>query len=169
MALDYSKYLDVEVDNITPEKHLPLGHYFADIISWKTATRNYKDERGDIPVVELTFKTTSPDDDVIESDLPDNGGVGVLLTKDYGLATPVNGKVEGGGQAQLRRLAEDTLGLHVKGLKLPDVLDALRNQPCRVYNEPRPDKNDDTRYYNQVKKVLSAQKEEAESPRRKRG
>lgn len=169
MAVDYSKFLDVEVENIQQERHLPTGHFFADIITWKTAERDYKDDRGKIPTVELSFRTTSPGDDVDEAALPENGGIGVLLTKDYNLNDVSNGKVEGGGQAQLRRLAEETLGIPGKGLKLSDLLDALKGQAVRVYNDPRADKNDNMKYYNRVTKVLAPVDEAESAGRRRRG
>lgn len=153
-TVDFSRYLDVAVEDIEQAKPLPAGHYFAVIKGWKPAERDYKDGNPKVPVVELTFTTTSPDEDVDPDELPNNQGVGVMCTKDYRLATPSGGKVEGGGQAQLRRLAEDQLGLSVAGMHLTDVLEAMKGQECRVYNEPRADKKDEGVFYTNITKVL---------------
>lgn len=153
---NFDRYLDVEVEDISASKPLPLGHFLADIISWKTDERDYKNDKGPQPVVELTFKTTSPCDDVDESELGVNGGVGVLCTKDYSLNPVTDGKVEGGGQAQIRRIAEEFCGLSTKGLKLRDVLEALVGQGVKLYSEPRQSRDDDTVFFTNIKKVLSA-------------
>lgn len=156
MALNFDQYLNVPVENIEAAKPLPVGHFFATIQSWKGREVDYKDGNPKVPVIELTFKTSAPDEDVDETLLPANGGVGVLVTKDYRLVAPSGGKIEGGGQNQLRRLAEETCQLDTKGLNLSDVLEQLKGQEVRVYNEPRPDKNDDAVFYNNITKVLPA-------------
>lgn len=154
MALDFAAYLNVPAENVEAAKPLPAGHFHADIASWKGAERDYKNGEPPKPVVEITFRTTGPDTDVDETELPSNGGVGVLLTRDYGLVRPTSkGKVEGGGQSAIIRLAEN-LGLDTKGMQVADVLDALKGQSVRVYNEPRPDKKQEGVFYNNVTQVL---------------
>jgi len=46
------------------------------------------------------------------------------------------------------------MDLDVKGLELADVLDAMKNQDVRVYNEPRQDRNDESVSYTTIKRVL---------------
>lgn len=152
--VDFSKYLDIAVENVEAAKPLPAGHFFATITKWEGKERDYKNGEPPVPVVELSFRTTAPDEDVEPDELPANGGIGVICTKDYRLATPANGKVEGGGQAQLRRLAEDQLELAVAGMHLTDVLDALKGQDCRIYNEPRADKKEEGVFYTNITRVL---------------
>jgi len=154
MAANFDSYLSVRAEDIEAPKPLPLGHFHAEVTGWKTAERDYKNGEPPVPVVELSFKTTGPDEDVDPSDLPANGGVGVVATKDYRLAEPTNGKVEGGGPHQIRRLAE-SLDLDVKGLDLRDILDALKSQSVKIYNEPRQDKRDESIFYNNITKVLA--------------
>ncbi len=129
MALDFSHYLDVSIEDI-PKKlpDLPLGHYYATIIGGKGEERFYQGKGGPgTPVYALSFKITAADDDV---ENPDNITVaGKIVSKDYNL-------VEGGGTF-LRNLAEDTLKLDTKGLHLSDVLDAMKGQECKVYNKGR--------------------------------
>ena len=155
MAANFDHYLGVKAENIENAKALPLGHYHADITGWKTKETDFKQGRGPQPMLELQMRTTAPSDDVEESDLPANGGVGVVISKDYEF-NPVdnNGKVEGGAAAAIRRLA-DQLDLDVKGLELRDILDALKGQSVLAYNEPRADKNDPEVTYTSIKKVLA--------------
>ena len=152
---DFSAYLNVKAEDIEAPKPLPVGHYHADIVGWKTAERDYKNGEPPQPVVELTFRTTGPDDDVDPADLPTSGGVGILCTKDYRLSMPSKGKVEGGGHNQLRRLAEETLGLDVKGLHFEDILNALKGQSVRIQNTPRVDKRDESVSYNNITAVIA--------------
>ncbi len=158
MALDFSQYLDIPVENISAAKPLPLGMFYAEIISWRGAERDYKNGEPVVPVVEFTYRTTGVCEVDDEGLLPDNGGIGVLVTRDYRLAAPnKQGKVEGGGQQAIRRFAEDGLKLDVKGLDLRDVLEAMKGQPVRVYNEPRGDKKNEGVYYNNITQVLPSE------------
>ncbi len=155
MAVNFDSYLDVPVENISAAKALPTGHYFADIRSWKGAERTYRPEEGAVAVIEMTFVTTGPDEDVDSGELPANGGVGVLITKDYQLsAVSSDGKVEGGAQSILRNMAEKTCDLDTKGLSFRDVLEALKGQPVKVHQEPRADKRNEGVFYNNITKVL---------------
>lgn len=150
MATDFSRYLDVPVDTI-PENFtsLPAGHYLARITSWKGAERSYEGKGGPLsPVVEVSFKITAPCDDIDESLLPESKGVGKTLTRDYGLNDP-----DQSGQTMIRQLAERTCGLDVKGQHLSDVLDALKEQDVKIYNEPRPGK-EDGQFFPKIAKVL---------------
>jgi len=149
MALDLSSYLKVDMDTV-PKRlpSLPAGHFFADITGWKTAVRNYGAERPEVPVVALSFKITGPDDDVEDpSSVPANKTV----TKDYKLNHP-----DKLGHIMLRRLAEDTCGLSVKGLELDGVLDALKGQSVKVYSQPRPNNKEEGEFYDNITKVLPA-------------
>jgi len=150
MALDFSKYLDVDVESVPKTlPSVPGGHWFSTIAGWKGAERNYDKATGGppTPVVELTFKLTSPDSDV-EDDESAQKSIGKLATKDYNLA-------DGSGQTMLRNLAEDTLGLDVKGLHFSDVLDALKGQEVKVFNNPRAGK-EEGQFYTNITRVLSA-------------
>lgn len=155
MAANFDHYLSVKSEDIENAKALPLGHYHADITGWKTKETDFKQGRGPQPMLELQMKTTAPSDDVDPEELPANGGIGVVISKDYEFS-PVdsNGKVEGGAAAQMRKLA-DQLDLDVKGLELRDILDALKGQSVLAYNEPRPDKNDPDTTYTSIKKVMA--------------
>lgn len=151
MATDFSRYLDVPVESI-PENFvsLPAGHYLARITSWKGAERSYEGKGGPLtPVVELAFKITAPCDDIEESLLPESGGVGKIITRDYTLSDP-----DQSGQTMIRQLAEKTCGLATQGLHLSDVLDALKEQDVKIYNEPRPGK-DEGQFFPKVAKVLA--------------
>ncbi len=155
MAVNFDSYLDVPVENISAAKALPTGHYFADIRAWAAAERTYKPEDGPVPVIELTFVTTGPDDDVDHAELGANGGVNVLIKKDYQLSSVgQDGKVEGGAQSILRNMAEKTCDLDTKGLSFRDVLEALKGQPVKVHQEPRADKRNEGVFYNNITKVL---------------
>lgn len=150
MALDFSRFLKVNVDDIPKTlPSLPGGHFYATIKSWKGAERFYDKEnpKKGTPVIELTFTINSPSDDVDESQLLDGKLPVSIGTRDYNLAE--------GGSTHLRNLAEDTLGLDVKGLELEDILDAMRGQECLVYNEPRAGK-EEGQFYTNLKKVLPA-------------
>lgn len=156
MAQDFSRYLDVDVDSIPKSvPSLPLGHYFADITAWKGAERDYDKASGGpkTPVVEITFKITGADDDVefIDGGMSPGSEVGKTVTKDYTLNDP-----DKTGQVMLRRLAEETCQLDVKGLALTDVLDALKGQPVKVYNEPRAGK-EEGQFFTSIKRVLPAE------------
>lgn len=149
MALDFSKYLDVQVDTIERPSPPPVGHYFATIKSWKTGERDYAKASGGpkTPVVELTFSLTSPDTDIDEALLPANGIANRLVQKDYSLN-------EENGQFQLRFLAEETCHLDVKGLSLADLLPQLNGQEVKLYLEQRAGQDD--AMFPVVKKVLAA-------------
>src|ERR1700721_1904474 len=102
MALDFQKYMDVPVDDITAPKPLPAGTYFATIT--KTENREVEYEKGTkTPVCSVSFRLTAPDEDVDLDLLPEGNGVGRIVVKDYTLNDP-----ERRGQWQLRRLAEET-------------------------------------------------------------
>jgi hypothetical protein len=148
MALDFSKFLDVDVSNIEAPKPIPVGHYFATIKGWKGAERDYAKATGGAktPVVELTFSITGPDEDVDEDDLPPKGVSGRLVQRDYSLN-------EESGVYALRRLGEETCGLDVKGLHLSDLLDALKSQEVKLYIEQRAGA-EEGQFFPQVKKVL---------------
>ena len=154
MALDFSKYLAVEADSIPKSvPSLPAGHYHADVVSWKGAERDYDKASGGpkTPVVEITFKITGADDDVeFPPDFPSGSEVGKLVTKDYRLNDP-----DGAGKTYMRRLAEETCGIAVKGLQLSDMLDAMKGSSVKVFNEPRPGQEEGQFFVN-IKKVLPA-------------
>lgn len=150
---DFSAYLHVSMDDIpetTPT--LPGGHYFATITTWKTAERDFDKATGGAktPVVEISFRITGADDDIEADDLPPGGGVGKLVTRDYRLNDG-----DKAGLTQLRRLATVTCQLDTKGLELPDVLDLLKGQEVKVYNVPRPGRNEGEFFAN-ITQVLPA-------------
>lgn len=145
---DFSKYLDVSMDAVPKTiPSLPAGHFFADIAGWKGAERFYEGKGGPAsPVIELTFRVTGADEDVET----EGNWVGKTATKDYSL-----NDADQAGQVMLRRLAETVCGLDVKGLALQDVLDGLKNQPVKIFNEPRPGKEEGQTFSN-IKRVLPA-------------
>ena len=152
MALDFSSYLNVEVDTIEAPKTPPLGHYFADFTSWKGAERDYNKASGGpkVPVVEVTFKITCPDDDATEEDADGaEKAVGRLVTKDYTLNDEA-------GMYALRRLTGETCGVDTKGLALQDALDACKGSQVKVFNQPRAGKEEGQFFVN-ITKVLPAQ------------
>jgi hypothetical protein len=155
MALDFSKYLEVDADAIPKTiPSLPGGHYFAEVTGWKGAERDYDKKNGGpkTPVVEVTFKITGADDDVdFTEDFPSGTEVGKTVTRDYTLNSP-----DKSGQVMLRRLAEDTCGIAIKGLHLTDMLDAMKGSTVKVYNEPRPGQ-EEGQFFTNIKKVLPAQ------------
>lgn len=146
MALDFSRYLDVAVESIEAPKPLVLGHYFATIKAWKGEEVEYQ-KGTKTPIVRVTFALTAADTDVDESLLPPNY-IGRTVDRNYTLN-------DESGQFQLRKLAEDTCELPVKGLHLGDLLPTLIGQPVRVYIEMRPG-SEEGQFFPQVKKVLSA-------------
>ena len=150
---DFSSYLEKSMDDVPKSlPSLPAGHFFAVISDWKTGERKYDktNPKNITPVVELTFKITGPDDDVDTSQLPEGGGIGRIVTKDYTL-----NDAEQRGQISLRRIAEVACELDVKGQALADVLDALKGQDVRVHNAPKAGK-EEGQFYNNVDMVLSA-------------
>lgn len=150
MALDFSSYLNVAVESIEQPKAPPIGHYFATIKDWKAAERNYNKASGGapVPVVQIDFLLTSPDDDVDPSELPKGGIKGRVVNKDYTLNDEF-------GPAALRALAEKTCALDVKGLNLSDLLPQLKGQEVKVYLEQRAGQ-EEGQFFSVVKKVLSA-------------
>ena len=156
--VDFSSYLNVKAEDIERPRPLPIGHFFATLQSWRGVERFYDKEnpKKATPSIELTFKIDGPDHDVDTFAVPANL-VGSLCTRDYNLVEQKGDKVEGGGQAQLKRLAAETMGLDIKGLDLEGILDAMKGSAVRVYNEPRPDRNDPEVFYTNIKKVISAE------------
>jgi len=152
MALDFSKYLGVEVDSIPKSiPSLPGGHYHADVQGWKGAERDYDKANGGpkTPVIEVSFKITAADDDVeFPADFSEGSEVGKVVTKDYRL-----NDADKAGLVMLRRLAEDTCGVSVKGLALPDMLDAMKGSSVKVWNDPRPGQ-EEGQFFTNIKKVL---------------
>ena len=151
---DFSSYLSVDMADVPKTvPSLPGGHYFATVSGWKTAERNYDKATGGppTPVVEISFRVTSADEDVDTTLLPAGGGAGKILTKDYRLNDP-----DRTGQVMLRRLAEETCGLPVKGYDLESLLDALKGSEVKVFNVPRPGQ-EEGQFFPNVTKVLPAQ------------
>lgn len=149
MAVDFSRYLNVEVESIKPPEPLPVGHYFATIKGWKGAERDYDKANGGpkTPVVEITFTISGADEDIDPSELPEGGGVGRIVSRDYNLK-------EDSGLNALRKLGEETCGLDVKGLHLSDMLPQLIKQPVKLYVEQNM-RGDDV--FPKVTKVLPAE------------
>lgn len=143
---DFSKYLNAKVENFERPKPLPLGHLFANIRGWKTAERDFDKANGGpkTPVVELAFSITGPDDDVEGWD-PEMAK-GPPATKDYKLPDQIY---------MIREIADKHLGLDTKGLELEDVLNAMKGQQVKVFNEPRLGR-EEGEYFTNIKKVLPA-------------
>lgn len=154
MAKDFTHYLDVPVEDVPKSiPSLPGGHYFADVVGWKGQERDFDKATGGpkTPVVEVTFKVTGADTDVEFPDtFPQGSEVGKTVTKDYRLNDP-----DRAGHSMLRRLAEDTCGIPIKGLHFADMLDAMKGASVKVYNEPRPGQ-EEGQFFTNVKKVLPA-------------
>jgi hypothetical protein len=156
MALDFSRYLDVPVEDITRPKPLPAGTYFATIV--KHENREVEFERGTkTPVTTISFRLTSPDEDVDLDLLPEGNGVGRIVSKDYRLNDP-----DKQGQWALRRLAEETCRIPGKGKHLSDLINELPQQEVKVFNQPRPNKNDEDQSYPNIIRVLSVHPEPEE-------
>lgn len=148
MALDFSSYLEVPVDSIERPRGLPLGHFFASVKGWKPDERNYAkagEPKKMTPIVTVTFTLTGADDDV---DDPVDFSKSPTASKDYDLS-------DERGLFALRRLTEETCDVDVKGLHLKDALDAIRGADVKLYNEPRPGKEEGETYTN-ITKVLPA-------------
>jgi len=152
MALDLSKYLDVPVESVAKVVPvLPGGHFFADVMGWKGAERDYDKADGGpkTPVVEVSFKISGADEDVTFGEGFEPGTeAGKIVTRDYRLNDP-----DGAGKTYLRNLAEDTCKIQIKGLHFTDMLDAMKGSSVKVYNEPRPGKEEGQFFVN-IKKVL---------------
>lgn len=149
MAKDFSNYLNASMDDVPAVlPSIPGGMWFADIIDWKTGERDYDKANGGpkTPVVELHFKLTAADEGVEDGD----NSVGRTVTKDYTLNDP-----DKRGQIMLRQVAEKACALDTAGLDLVDVLDALKGQSVRVFNEPRPGQ-EEGQFFPKITKVLSA-------------
>lgn len=156
-SLDFNRYLDIPVEDITRPKPLPAGTYFATIT--KTENREVEFERGTkTPVTTISFKLLSPDEDVDPELLPEGGGVGRIVTRDYRLNDP-----DKAGQWALRRLAEETCQIPGKGKMLQDLLHELPNQEVKVVNVPRPNKNEEGMYFPNITRVLSVHEAPAEA------
>ena len=113
MALDFSQYLSKTLDDVEAPKPLPVGHYYATIKSWKGAEADYKQGAGKQPIIILLFSITGATDDIDTDLLPEGGGAGRLVTRDYELADADNR-----GLYALKRLAAETLNIDIKGLDL---------------------------------------------------
>lgn len=149
MALDFQRYTDVDVESLEAPKPLPAGTYFATIV--KQEGREVQYEQGvKTPVITITFRLLGADDDVDPDALPEGGGVGRTVTRDYRLNDP-----DKAGQWQLRKLAEDTCRLPVKGYKLTDLLPLLIQQEVKIFNTPVPSRTEEGVYFPRVTKVLS--------------
>lgn len=152
MALDLTKYLDIPVESVSKIiPSIPGGHFFADVQGWKGAERDYdkKDGGPKTPVIEVTFKLTGADEDVVFTDsFPEGTEVGKTVTKDYRLNDP-----DKAGHTMLRRLAEDTCKLPTKGLHFIDMLDAMKGSSVKVFNDPRPGQ-EEGQFFPNIKKVL---------------
>ena len=164
MALDFSRYLDVPVEDIEAPKPLPTGSYFALITKWEAREVDFKDGNNKTPVVTVTFRTTGADDDVDPDLLPEGGGQVRIVTRDYRLNDP-----DGAGKYALRRLGEETCQLPVRGLQLSDLLPQLISQEVKVFIEPQPSKTDPDRVFARVSKVLSIHEREEAERRRSKG
>lgn len=150
MALDFSRYLDVPVEDIERPKPLPAGTYFATII--KVENREVEFERGTkTPVSTISFRITSPDEDVDVDLLPEGGGIGRIVSKDYRLNDP-----DKQGQWALRRLAEETCQLPGKGKHLSDLLHEIPGQEVKIFNVPRPSKTDEDVSFPNITRVFPA-------------
>lgn len=148
MAVDYSKYLGVPVDDIERPSVGPAGHYFATFQSYKGAERFYDKENPKVatPVCELTFKITGPDEDALAEDEENaNKMTGRLATRDY--------RFDEGGNFSLRRFGEETCGVDGKGYSLGDLLDAAKGSEVKLYNQPRQGREEGELFFN-VTKVL---------------
>lgn len=148
---DFSKYLSVPVDSIEAPTAPPLGHYFADVVSWKGAERDYDKANGGpkTPVVEVTFKITGAEEDAeAEDSVGAAKAVSKLVTKDYALS-------EESGMFQLRKLTSETCGIDTTGLALNDALDACKGSSVKVYNEPRAGKGErEGQFFTNITRVL---------------
>lgn len=148
-SLDFSRYLDVPVEDIERPKPLPEGTYFAVIT--KTENREVQFEPGvKTPVTTISFRLTAPDEDVDPELLPEGNGVGRIVTRDYRL-----NDADRAGQWALRRLAEETCQLPGKGKHLQDLLHELPQQEVKVFNHPRPNKNEEGMFFPNITRVLS--------------
>jgi len=58
MAVSFDNYLKVSMDDVTPTRALPLGHYFAKVVKWELKERDYKNNEPKVVVVEMSFRTT---------------------------------------------------------------------------------------------------------------
>lgn len=149
MAQDFSRYLDIPVEDITQPKPLPVGTYFATIVKHENTEREY--ERGTkTPVTVISFRITAVDEDVDVDLLPEGGGIGRIVSKDYRLNNP-----DRDGQWAMRRLAEETCLIPGKGKHLTDLLNELPGQEVKIFNNPRPSKTDDSQSYPNITRVLS--------------
>lgn len=151
---DFSRYMDVQMEAVSAQKALPAGHYLATFTGFKTGERVFSADEGAVPLLTLQFKTVNPTDDIDQEQLGEDGGIGVLVSKDYRFNNPAkNGKVEGGAHEQVRKIATDMMGLDIKGLSLGDTLAAMKGSVVKVHTEPREYKGD---FFNNITKVLSA-------------
>lgn len=147
--LDFSRYLDIPVEDIERPKPLPAGTYFATVT--KTENREVEFERGvKTPVTTVSFRLTAADEDIDPELLPEGGGVGRIVTRDYRLNDP-----DRAGQWALRRLAEETCQIPGKGKQLQDLLHELPRQEVKVVNVPRPNKNEEGMFFPNITRVLS--------------
>lgn len=148
--LDFSAYLGVKVDDIEAPKPLPLGHYYATFKSWKGAERDYDKANGGpkTPVVELTFSLDEPCDDVEPEELPDKGVNGRIVTKDYQLNDEI-------GLNGLKLFTSKACGVDTKGLDLGDALDACLSSTVKLFNEPRPGK-EEGQFFPNIRRILDA-------------
>ncbi len=146
MAVDFSAYMDIPMDTVEAPEAPPIGHWYGTVASWKTAEAAYEGPSGKkTPVVEISFKLGTPSDDVEMDGVKEGTGTGTLVRKSYDLPDSIY---------MIRKLAEDTCGLDVKGLSLNDTLDALKGAEVMLHIDHRI--VDDGRVFPKLTKVLSA-------------
>lgn len=148
--LDFSRYLDVDVESVERPPSLPTGHYFATITGWTTAERNFGPDRQNVPVLTLAFRIDSADEDVDESALPASGAGGKTASIDYELNDP-----DKRGQYQLRRIATDVLNLDVKGRQFSDILDEFKGEQVKIFGESVASKKEEGVFFFNVRRVLA--------------
>lgn len=150
---NFDSYLDIEVESIERPQAPPVGHYSpCRIAAWKQGERafNKDDPSKKTPVIEIFFQLGSPEEDARENaesfGVDAESFVGRTVSRDYDLSDPQ-------GQFGLRRMAEDTCSLDVKGLKLREVLDQLKGQEVKLYMEQRVGR-EEGEFFPKVSKVL---------------
>lgn len=134
MAANFDSYLDVDVESIERPTPPPIGHWFASISGYKTQERNYGEGKEKTPVCELSFKLTGADDDAVasaeETGVDPQAYINRTVTRDYTLN-------EEGGVYGLRQVGEAAAKVDVKGLKLRDMLNALKGHDVKLYIDHR--------------------------------
>lgn len=148
--VDYSEYLNVNVEDVPDKVAPPVGHYEARIKSLRNRDIDFNQGEGPLPHLTVDFALGNPLDDVDPSGVDMKALKGLLVSKDYRLD-------DGTAQRWVRDFATGALHLPTKGLQLSDIIrEHLPSCDVILEMDQRAGKGErEGQFFPQVKKVLA--------------